>query len=327
MSQKNDVHDLIPTDHATLAADQHPVAAYLATLSATSRRTVVSGLKTALSILSANDDADLWSAPWHLLRYPHVDLLRVELTSRRYAPATANRILSSVKQVVHHAWKLGLLSADEWRKIQDVRSVSGRSLPAGRALSKADLAALLEACQAGKQPAGKRDAAIIAVLYATGIRRSSLVALAVTDYHPDTGELIVRSAKGNKAYITFVAAGHAPGFLAQWLVVRGDTPGPLFTPINKAGRLSMRQMTPEAIYHILARRAKEAGLDHLTPHDLRRTFVSDLLDAGVDLSIVQGLANHANVTTTARYDRRPAAARRRAASLISLPNVQQIREA
>ena len=62
-----------------------------------------------------------------------------------------------------------------------------------------------------------------------------------------------------------------------------------------------------------------AGLEHVTPHDLRRSFVTHLLDAGNDLSVVRDLAGHADLQTTARYDRRGERAQEAAAATLAVP--------
>ena len=78
-------------------------------------------------------------------------------------------------------------------------------------------------------------------------------------------------------------------------------------------------MTSQALMVRLKVRCQQANIKPCSPHDLRRTFVSELLEAGADIAHVQHLAGHASPVTTSRYDRRPEAARRRAASMIHVP--------
>ena len=106
--------------------------------------------------------------------------------------------------------------------------------------------------------------------------------------------------------------------------VRGLEPGPLFWGLgdrNRHGRL-----TDPAIYKMLQKRAREAGVQELSPHDFRRTFVGDLLDAGTDIVTVQKMAGHADPSTTSRYDRHDERARHKAASLLHAPYARRTLE-
>ncbi|MDP9374426.1 MAG: tyrosine-type recombinase/integrase, partial [Chloroflexota bacterium] len=162
---------------------------------------------------------------------------------------------------------------------------------------------------------------LLALLYAGGLRRAEAAALDLADYDPSDGAVRVRG-KGNKERRVYLTGG-VTAALADWLAARGPASGPLFRPVNKGGRIVPRRLSAQAIYAILQKRAGEARLAHLSPHDLRRTFVGDLLDAGADLTTVQGMAGHATIATTARYDRRGDAARKRAASLLHVPYVRR----
>ncbi len=108
--------------------------------------------------------------------------------------------------------------------------------------------------------------------------------------------------------------------LLDWLSARGTEAGPLFYAGRRGGHLVKGQrMTGQAIRDVVHRRAAQAGVDDCSPHDLRRSFVSDLLDAGTDIVTVAAMAGHASVQTTARYDRRGEASKKRAARSLHVP--------
>jgi integrase len=94
----------------------------------------------------------------------------------------------------------------------------------------------------------------------------------------------VRAGQGQKDRVTYLAAGGADA-LANRLAVRGREPGALLCPVDEAGRVAIRHRTPQAVPTILRRLAKRASVSSFSPHDLRRSFVSDLLV--LDLAVRQ----------------------------------------
>jgi len=295
---------------------RHPAAVYLSGLeSSSSRRTMHQALDTIAGILAEGSDA--LTFPWSQLRFQHTAAVRAQL-AQRYAPATANKMLSALRGVLGAAFDLGLIGAEDYQRAVRIRSVKGETLPAGRSIPADERAALLQACREDPGPAGLRDAAMIALLYACGLRRAELVRLDVGDYEPVSGALRIHG-KRRKQRLVYVLNGAADE-LQDWLAIRGDDPGPLLWRIRRGGHLQPGdRLTGQAVYHVVTQRAQQAGVDKLSPHDFRRTFVGDLLDAGADIVTVQGLAGHASPTTTARYDRRPERTKRQAAGLLEVP--------
>ena len=260
---------------------------------------------------------DAVGVDWGRVRYEHAQAVRARL-AERYAPATANKVLAAFRGVLREAWRLGLLSAEDYHRAADLPAVRGTTLPRGRALTQGELRALFGACAADSSPAGARDAALLALGYGAGLRRAELVALDVADYTAETGALTIKRGKGRKARTVYATNGTADA-LAAWLAVRGCDPGPLFVGVNKGGWLLEGRLSDQGVLRMVAKRAREAGIKAFSPHDLRRSFISDLIDGGADLVVVQQLAGHASVVTTSRYDRRPEAAKRQAVERLRVP--------
>ena len=305
----------------TYARDRNPAAVYLASLSESSRRTMREALHTIAGMVTSGM-CDASTMQWGNLRYQHTTAIRTAL-AERYSASTANRHIAALRGVLKDAWRLGYLSAEEYQRAIDIKLVKGdraSQAESGRALSSGEIGALMVACADGTD-AGTRDAAMIAVAYACGLRRSEIVHLQVGDYvtdEDDTGTLTVRHGKGNKERVVPVESGTAAA-LSDWLHVRGSVDGALFTAIRKGDKVTTRQLTDQSVYYIFAERAAQAKVKSFSPHDFRRTFAGDLLDAGADISTVQKLMGHSNANTTAGYDRRDAKSKRAAVSKLHVP--------
>jgi site-specific recombinase XerD len=212
------------------------------------------------------------------------------------------------------------MDSEQLERIRDVKGDSGSREVTGREIEPWEIAALMRVCAADKTPAGARDAALFAVAYKTGARREELASITLANItRTNDGAEIRVIGKRNKQRTLFIDNG-AMQALDDWLKVRGDSTGALFCAISQIGMIELQHhISTTALHNILAKRADEAELSNLTWHDFRRTFASTLLDAGADIAIVAGMMGHASVNTTARYDRRPQEAKRKAARKISVP--------
>lgn len=283
------------------------MVAYLARLTSPGSRVTMRRTLDRIARRLSEGRRDAKTFPWASLRHPHVLAIRADL-AERLAPTTANLGLAALRGVLEEAWTLGLIPDEDYRRAIRVKPVAGERLPPGRALTQAEIRALLAVCDCDRTPAGPRDAAIFLVGARAGPRRAELVGLDLADVADDRATLTIRQGKGRKDRITHLPPTAAKR-LATWVAARRATPGPLFVTVRDS-RVPCRRLTTDAIYAICRRRAAEARIPPFAPHDLRRTFLTNLWSAGIDASLIQGLAGHASLVTTQRYDRRGQVARR-----------------
>ena len=292
-----------------------PLEAYLASLGERSQRTMRIALDRIARLFGERMSAD--DVPWEQLRHQHVAAIRSRLASGGYAPATANASLAALRGVLKAAWRLDLMTTDDYHRAIDVKHLPGTRLPAGRALDAGELSALLRSCADEDSPAGRRDAAMIALLAGAGLRRSEASALQVGDYD-DKEESVTVIGKGDKERRVFLMVGGG-ALIDEWLDVRGRQPGPLLLKVSKVGRITYDDigLSDQAIMLRVAHRSRRLGIA-CTPHDLRRSYITLLLEAGADVLSVQRLAGHASMQTTSLYDARPDREARKAARSVRL---------
>lgn len=171
-------------------------------------------------------------------------------------------------------------------------------------ISSADLTRLLEAPE-GDSLAALRDRAILALFFSTGLRVSELCSLS-RDLDLSRDEFSVRG-KGEKVRVVFLSDS-ARETVKRYLDKRTDVDDALFVQIGRGGEQSTAKksgslrLTPRSVERLVKRYAIKAGISKkVTPHVIRHSFATDLLQNGADLRSVQALLGHANIATTQIY--------------------------
>ena len=222
------------------------------------------------------------------------------LSAAGMAPATAARHLSSIRQLHRFLYLEDARPDDPTTNLEGPR----RRRPLPRLLAEDQIAALIAAAEARPGAEGRRLAALLELLYATGLRASELVALPLSALAPDLDHLIVRGKGGRERMVPVGAAARRA--LRSYLEVRshflvhGARAGArwLFPSRARRGHLSRQRLD-----RLLRELAGEAGLDPgtVSAHVLRHAFASHLLAHGADLRAVQLMLGHADIATTEIY--------------------------
>lgn len=232
-----------------------------------------------------------------------------DLAKRAYAPRTTARKLSCFRQFYHFLYHEKLRADDPAALIDSPRK--GRSLPKVMSVEEVDI--LLRAAHEGNTPETLRMAAMLEVLYASGLRVSELISLKLAavvrgkaigrPIAADIAEYLIVKGKGGKE--RFVPLNpSAQRAVANYIDIRsyfmseGETSPWLFPSSSKEGYL-----TRQRFGQLLKELAAQAGLDFrkISPHTLRHSFATHLLGGGADLRVIQELLGHSDISTTQVY--------------------------
>ena len=230
-----------------------------------------------------------------------VEEFRRHLDHIGLAPASVTRCVVAVRNLHRFAVGSGQLQAD----VTAGMSPGTRSRRLPKALSMDQVESLLAAPDTSTVE-GLRDAALLELLYGTGARVSEVCALDVDDIRPvlDDPDLGLRLiGKGDKERIVPLGS-YAAKAVDAWLI-RGR---PAWAEIGNGEHALLlntrgRRLSRQSAWAVIRRAGEAAGLDveHLSPHSLRHSYATHLLDGGADVRVVQELLGHSSVTTTQIY--------------------------
>lgn len=211
------------------------------------------------------------------------------------SPRSLARYLSGFRQFYRWLLREGRISRDPSALIESPRL--GRGLP--KALGEQQVEALLEAPDFGT-PLGLRDRAMLELMYATGLRVSELVGLELPGLNLNQGVVRVMGKGGKERLVPL--GEESISWVLRYLehgrpeLMRGADCPKIFVTARKAG------MTRQAFWYSIRKHARVAAIDQqVSPHMLRHSFATHLLNHGADLRVVQLLLGHSDLSTTQIY--------------------------
>jgi integrase/recombinase XerD len=225
-----------------------------------------------------------------------------DLRRRGLRASSVARRIAALRGLYRHLLREGALERDPTELVEVPRR--GRSLP--RTLSRETATALVEAPDVNA-PRGVRDRTMLELLYATGMRASECLDLRLEDVNLTAG-YVVCTGKGRKQRLVPVGAEAAAWVKRYLRDVR-----PLSTRRRDSGRLFVNprggRLSRQTLWNIVSHAAARAGVrGRVSPHTLRHSFASHLLEGGADLRSVQVMLGHADIATTQIYTHLPSAA-------------------
>jgi site-specific recombinase XerD len=226
---------------------------------------------------------------------------RLYLESLGLAAGTINQRLAAVRRLAYEAADSGLLSAELAAGICRVKGVKQLGSRLGNWLSTDQAKLPLEQAD-GEDLRSIRDLAIMAVLLGCGLRRAELSTLKLEDMQNRQGHWAIVDLIGKGGHVRTV---RIPMWVKEavdrWMVAAKINQGRIFRAVSRHGTAWGKGITENVIWYVVRRCAERTQLDHLAPHDLRRTCAKLCHTAGGEIEQIQFLLGHASVLTTERY--------------------------
>jgi len=226
---------------------------------------------------------------------------RMHLESRGLAANTINQQLAAVRRLAHEASDSGLLSPELAAGISRAKGVKQLGFRSGNWLSAEESSEVLKHAN-GASLRAKRDYAMLAMLFGCGFRRSELVGLEMQEIHIRQGHWAVVDLIGKGGHIRTVPIPEwVKAALDQWTAAAGVKEGRIFRAVARTDTIWGQGISQNVVWYVVRSCCQRAGLEHIAPHDLRRTCAKLCHSSGGELEQIQFLLGHASVQTTERY--------------------------
>jgi integrase len=230
-----------------------------------------------------------------------VQQYRSELEKSGLAPSTINLKLTAVRRLAAEAADNGLLAPEFASGIARVKGVRSAGVRTGSWLTRGQAEDLVQLPDANSNK-GKRDRVILAFLVGCGLRRNELARLQIEQVQQRDGRWVIADlrGKGNRLR-TVPMPSWTKVLLDAWAAAAGLTSGPVLRSVNKSDRVMSGGISPQAIFNLVTGYGIDLHVNHLAPHDLRRTFANLAHRGHAPLEQIQFALGHASIVTTERY--------------------------
>src|SRR3984893_14870980 len=226
---------------------------------------------------------------------------RMFLEGRGLAANTINQQLAAVRRLAYKAADAGLLSPELAAGIARAKGVKQLGHRSGNWLSLDQSSEVLKHAS-GDSLRARRDYAMLAMLLGCGLRRSELVGLETDEVQTrqDHWAIVDLIGKGRRVR-TVPIPQWVKQALDRWVTAAGIREGKIFRAVTKRGKVWGKGISQNLVWYVVRNCCKAAGLDHIAPHDIRRTCAKLCHSGGGELEQIQFLLGHASVQTTERY--------------------------